>query len=146
MAQSDRLSTDSLINILMLYSVNTGLLPNVFSACVIVTVSSPNQYTVHRRTPPDLGFPQHLTMPNNLIWISIYFLLPKLELNSMLATLNARRHLRHLQETNRDVNLSIPLSQPSGSSMSNEAGSLTSSHHPGVEDQVNAIRQGGPYG
>ncbi|KAI0674273.1 hypothetical protein C8Q78DRAFT_1075936 [Trametes maxima] len=53
----------------------------------------------------------YATMPDNFIFIGFYFVLPKLFLNSLLATLNARRTLREGSGTL----VSIPLSATASS-------------------------------
>ncbi|KAI0250986.1 hypothetical protein BJV78DRAFT_517121 [Lactifluus subvellereus] len=65
--------SDTLINRLIIYSVNTGLITSVFSAAVLVSYN---------------------LMPSNLIFISFYFSLSKLYANSCLATLNTRRFVQ----------------------------------------------------
>jgi hypothetical protein len=65
--------SDTLINRLIIYSVNTGTLTSVFSVAVLVAYN---------------------TMPDNLIFIALYFTLSKLYANSCLATLNTRRFVR----------------------------------------------------
>jgi len=65
--------SDTLINRLIIYSVNTGLLTSVFSAAVLVSYN---------------------LMPVNLIFIALYFVLSKLYANSCLATLNTRRFVQ----------------------------------------------------
>lgn len=64
---------DTLVNKLMAYAVNTGLLTGAFSIACLVTYG---------------------TMPNNFIFISLYFVLSKLYANSFLATLNTRLVLK----------------------------------------------------
>jgi len=72
--------SDTLINRLIIYSVNTGLLTSVFSAAVLVSYN---------------------LMPINLIFIAFYFVLSKLFANSCLATLNTRRFV-HGRGTDRE--------------------------------------------
>jgi hypothetical protein len=62
--------SDTLINRLIIYSVNTGTLTSVFSAVVLATYN---------------------LMPTNLIYISLYFILCKLFANSCVGTLSTRR-------------------------------------------------------
>jgi hypothetical protein len=62
--------SDTLINRLIIYSVNTGMLTSVFSAAVLAT------YNI---------------MPINFVYMSLYFILCKLFANSCVATLNTRR-------------------------------------------------------
>ncbi|GLB41284.1 hypothetical protein LshimejAT787_0904990 [Lyophyllum shimeji] len=82
--------TDTLINILMAYTVNTGLIVGVDAA---------------------LGMITYIVMPRNFVFLGFYLLLSKLYLNSYLATLNAREDLRE----RADDHVSIHLSQMSGS-------------------------------
>ncbi|TDL18395.1 hypothetical protein BD410DRAFT_793282 [Rickenella mellea] len=65
--------TDSMISTLMLYTINTGVLTCICAVGCFVS---------------------YATMPNNFIFIGFYMLLPKLYLNALLATLNARDGLR----------------------------------------------------
>ncbi|KZV66854.1 hypothetical protein PENSPDRAFT_654563 [Peniophora sp. CONT] len=62
--------SDGVINRLIVFSVNTGALTSAFSLSVVVL---------------------YQVMPNNFIFIAIYFLVCKLYSNSCLATLNSRR-------------------------------------------------------
>ncbi|KAI0826653.1 hypothetical protein BC628DRAFT_1536642 [Trametes gibbosa] len=80
--------TDSIVRVLTLYSINTGAFT---SLCALLCLVS------------------YATMPNNFVFIAFYFVLPKLFLNSLLATLNARRPLR---EGSASM-VSIPLSTAS---------------------------------
>ncbi|KAH9999633.1 hypothetical protein BJV74DRAFT_162596 [Russula compacta] len=72
--------SDTLINRLIIYSVNTGMVTSICSAAVLIS------YNV---------------MPVNLIFISLYFILSKLYANSCLATLNTRRFV-HGRGTDRE--------------------------------------------
>ncbi|KAJ3556092.1 hypothetical protein NM688_g2216 [Phlebia brevispora] len=80
--------TDSLVRVLMMYSINTGALTSICALIVLVA---------------------YATMPNNFIFICFYFMLPKLFLNSLLATLNAREKLRD-NSSGPGGMVSIPLS------------------------------------
>ncbi|EIW53013.1 uncharacterized protein TRAVEDRAFT_53430 [Trametes versicolor FP-101664 SS1] len=62
--------TDSLISVMMRYSINTGLLTSICAILVLITYS---------------------TQPNNFVYMAFYFVYSKLYVNSLLATLNARR-------------------------------------------------------
>ncbi|VDB94431.1 unnamed protein product [Peniophora sp. CBMAI 1063] len=66
--------SERLIDRLIIFSVNTGALTAVASICVAVLFQ---------------------TMPNNFVFISVYFLVCKLYSNSCLATLNSRRGKGH---------------------------------------------------
>jgi len=83
-------TTDSIVNTLMLYTVNTGLIVAVDAA---------------------LGMITYAVMPHNFVFLGFYLLLSKLYLNSYLATLNARDDLRY----KTDDPVSIHLSQLSDS-------------------------------
>ncbi|KAI9465013.1 hypothetical protein BJY52DRAFT_1209854 [Lactarius psammicola] len=65
--------SDTLINRLIIYSVNTGALTSVFSAAVLASYN---------------------LMPSNLIYITLYFVLTKLFANSCVGTLNTRRFVQ----------------------------------------------------
>lgn len=79
--------TDSLIKVLMFYTVNTGM---------IVALDA------------SLGMIMYIVMPNNLIFLGFYLLMSKLYLNSYLAALNARGDLRDKRD---DTSVSIHISQ-----------------------------------
>jgi len=68
--------TDSIITILMLYTINTGLLTAIDAAMGLIT---------------------SLVMPNNFIFIAFYLQLSKLYTNAYLASLNSREGLRERQ-------------------------------------------------
>ncbi|KDQ53929.1 hypothetical protein JAAARDRAFT_38900 [Jaapia argillacea MUCL 33604] len=65
--------TDSLINVLTMYTINTGLLTAIDAAAGMIT---------------------YIVMPNNFVFIAFYLNLSKLYVNSYLASLNAREGLR----------------------------------------------------
>lgn len=65
--------TDSLITVLMLFSINTGLLTVLDAVASLIT---------------------YAVMPTNLIFFAIYLCQSKLFINAFLATLNAREGLR----------------------------------------------------
>ncbi|TDL20314.1 hypothetical protein BD410DRAFT_377452 [Rickenella mellea] len=81
--------TDSMISTLMLYCINTGLLTSVFSIGCLVS---------------------YATMPTNFVFIAFYAQLPKLYLNALLATLNARDAMRErINHTQAIVSQSQPM-------------------------------------
>ncbi|KAK7680565.1 hypothetical protein QCA50_016347 [Cerrena zonata] len=85
--------TDSIINILILYTINTGLLTSLSTlACLIM----------------------YAAMPTNYVFLALYFPLSKLYLNAFLATLNARDALRSAMTSGTPM--SIPLSTTAGKS------------------------------
>ncbi|KAF5319713.1 hypothetical protein D9619_008602 [Psilocybe cf. subviscida] len=65
--------TDSILRILMAYSINTGLLTSVAALACLIT---------------------YALWPQKFIFIGFYFVLSKLYVNSLLASLNARSSLR----------------------------------------------------
>ncbi|KZS91159.1 hypothetical protein SISNIDRAFT_414524, partial [Sistotremastrum niveocremeum HHB9708] len=67
-------STNSLVNTLIGYSVNTGLITSVTSTVCLFT---------------------YVAMPTNFVFLATYFPLSKLYVNAMLATLNCRDYLRN---------------------------------------------------
>ncbi|KAL1942966.1 hypothetical protein VTO73DRAFT_4637 [Trametes versicolor] len=71
-------NTDSLIAVIVLYSINTGLMTGVFGLLVFIFA---------------------LVMPNNLVYIGISIFGTKLYINSVLAVLNSRKSLN-----NRNLN------------------------------------------
>ncbi|RPD65457.1 hypothetical protein L227DRAFT_212549 [Lentinus tigrinus ALCF2SS1-6] len=77
---------DGVVRNLIMYSVNTCLLTTACSLAALIAYAA---------------------SPHTFIYISFYFLLPKLFLNSLLATLNARRSLR--DQISKD-GVQIPLS------------------------------------
>ncbi|OCH95407.1 hypothetical protein OBBRIDRAFT_822888 [Obba rivulosa] len=80
-------STDSVIRSLSIYSVCIAVLTSFFSiSCVIV----------------------YVTMPNTLAFMAIYFNLPGLLTNALLAGLNARVHLRQAVHSRGEI-ISIPI-------------------------------------
>ncbi|CCM04218.1 uncharacterized protein FIBRA_06385 [Fibroporia radiculosa] len=67
--------TNSVIRLLMIYSINTGALTTICSIiCLVIYATKP--------------------ISTKFVFIAVYFVLPKLYLNSLLATLNARQSLR----------------------------------------------------
>lgn len=71
--------TDSLINILIIYTVNTGLITALDAAAGMIT---------------------YIVMPDNFIFIAFYLNLSKFYVNSYLASLNARDIIREKSSGN----------------------------------------------
>jgi len=65
--------TRSMVNILMIYAINTGLITSIFSLTSFITFAA---------------------LPNTYVFLTMYFPLSKLYANALLATLNARDWLR----------------------------------------------------
>lgn len=76
--------SDTLINRLIVYSVNTGTLTSVFSAAVLASYN---------------------LMPSNLIYVALYFVLSKLFANSCVGTLNTRRFVHGRGTDNEAVTI-----------------------------------------
>ncbi|KLO14799.1 hypothetical protein SCHPADRAFT_293354 [Schizopora paradoxa] len=66
-------ATDSLITTLMIYAINTGLLTSICASLAVICFA---------------------IMPLNFIWLSFFWCLGKLYVNSLLASLNSRMQLR----------------------------------------------------
>ncbi|KAH9934882.1 uncharacterized protein B0H18DRAFT_491528 [Fomitopsis serialis] len=66
--------TEHIISVLMLYAIECGLLMSVSSIACLVTYAT--------------------LMPDNATFLAIFFVIPKLGINSLFATLNARYALR----------------------------------------------------
>jgi hypothetical protein len=77
--------SDTMINKLILFSINTGLLTSICAVMSLISIS---------------------VWPNTFIYIAFYFCLGRLYCNSLLATLNARKSLRG---DSRDENMSLSL-------------------------------------
>ncbi|KAH9850069.1 hypothetical protein C2E23DRAFT_931744 [Lenzites betulinus] len=82
--------SDALINKLIAFAVNTGLLTAVCSCLALITF---------------------VVLPDKLLYIAFFFLLGRLYANSLLATLNARKTLRDLS-TSQELSLSLRDIQP----------------------------------
>ncbi|KAI0339690.1 hypothetical protein BDW22DRAFT_580520 [Trametopsis cervina] len=65
--------TNSLLRVLMIYSINSGALTSLFAVVSLITFA---------------------TMPKNFIYLAFFLILPKLLLNAVLATLNACSRLK----------------------------------------------------
>jgi len=77
--------SDTMINKLILFSINTGLLTSICAVFSLISIT---------------------VWPNTFIYIAFYFCLGRLYCNSLLATLNARKSLRG---DSHDENVSLSL-------------------------------------
>jgi len=91
-------STDGIINTLILYSINNGLLTSVIAIA---------------------GFISFLAMPTNLVNFALNFVLGKVYSNSMLSTLNTRELLKK-QRGHIAIDLSSNTTLPASSTQSNK--------------------------
>ncbi|KAH8103351.1 hypothetical protein BXZ70DRAFT_925185 [Cristinia sonorae] len=78
--------TESLINILILYTINTGLLTAVDASAGLIMFA---------------------VMPDKLIYVTFYLQLSKLYVNAYLATLNARETLREKSFSNDPLSINL---------------------------------------
>ncbi|KAH9853719.1 hypothetical protein C2E23DRAFT_91919 [Lenzites betulinus] len=81
--------SDTLINKLMMFSVNTGILTSICACLSLITI---------------------LAMPNTFVYITFFFLLGRVYSNTLMATLNARKSLR--EASGGDLSLSLRDMQP----------------------------------
>ncbi|EIW64095.1 uncharacterized protein TRAVEDRAFT_138556 [Trametes versicolor FP-101664 SS1] len=81
-----------LVNRLIVFSVNTGLLTSVCACMSLITI---------------------LALPNTFVYICFFFLIGRLYSNSLMATLNARKSLRE-KSTIHDTSMSLRDINPSG--------------------------------
>lgn len=91
--------SDNLINRLMLFSINTGLLTSVCAVMSLISI---------------------VVWPDAFIYVAFYFCLGRLYCNSLLATLNVRKTIRH-DSCDEPMALSLhrarrPVDSPIGSS------------------------------
>ncbi|KAI0643753.1 hypothetical protein C8Q79DRAFT_1002351 [Trametes meyenii] len=84
--------SNTLINRLMVFAVNTGLLTSICACLSLITI---------------------LSLPNTFIYITFFFLVGRLYCNSLMATLNARKSLR--EASGNDVSVSLRDMQPAAS-------------------------------
>jgi len=96
--------TDSLVNVLMVYTINTGVMTSVVAILCLVLFA---------------------IMPHNYIFLALFFNLSKLYLNALLATLNARTSLRDQM----DVVSSIQLAGIAESRSDNSSKKVPTSPH-----------------
>ncbi|THV05231.1 hypothetical protein K435DRAFT_117739 [Dendrothele bispora CBS 962.96] len=92
--------TDSLITLLIIYSVTTGVLTSILDLIIIATFS---------------------TMPNNYIWLAFFWVAGKCYVNSLLAALNGRVSLR---EKAAPIQGSFLQFSPLGNDISRRSGNL----------------------
>ncbi|KAA1465966.1 hypothetical protein DENSPDRAFT_876136 [Dentipellis sp. KUC8613] len=75
-------ASDSMINKLILFTMNTGLLTSLDAICSLASIAA---------------------SPNTFIYICFFFTLGRLYSNSLLATLNARKAIRNGASSNEDT-------------------------------------------
>ncbi|TBU41892.1 hypothetical protein BD309DRAFT_230277 [Dichomitus squalens] len=88
--ESMRQSTVSMINVLMLYAINTGLVTSAVMLTCLITLGA---------------------LPNTLVFVGIYYTASKFYLNALLATLNVRKTIR---SHNAEASVTLPTGARSG--------------------------------
>ncbi|KAH9850851.1 hypothetical protein C2E23DRAFT_886910 [Lenzites betulinus] len=83
--------TDSVVELLVIYAINTGLLTSIFGV---------------------LAFVFALILPGNLIYAGISIVVAKLYANSVLAVLNSRRALQHRLLDDLPISISMHKAAP----------------------------------
>jgi len=78
--------SDTMINKLMVFSINTGLLTSICAVASLISIAA---------------------WPGTFIYIAFYFCLGRLYCNSLLATLNARKSLRAGESRSDEMSLSL---------------------------------------
>ncbi|TBU47391.1 histone acetylation protein-domain-containing protein [Dichomitus squalens] len=78
--------TDSVVTMLMVYSVNSGLVTSIIGTICVVT-----SLRVVAVVDPSHQF---AAMPTNFVWLSFFWVMGKCYVNSFLALLNSREMLR----------------------------------------------------
>ncbi|KAH9894219.1 hypothetical protein C8Q73DRAFT_745781 [Cubamyces lactineus] len=84
--------SNTLINRLMVFAVNTGLLTSVCACLSLITI---------------------VALPNTFVYICFFFLVGRLYSNSLMATLNARKSLR--EGSSNELSVSLRDIQPAAS-------------------------------
>ncbi|KAK7037535.1 hypothetical protein VNI00_011027 [Paramarasmius palmivorus] len=111
--------SNHMINRLMLFSINTGILTSLFACLSLITI---------------------LIFPDKLIYFCFYFIIGRLYANSLLATLNARRAIRNSQRST-PANDMHSLQEYSGSASRRRPGPSEIGRSPtGVQIQIETIR------
>ncbi|KAI0040387.1 hypothetical protein FA95DRAFT_884187 [Auriscalpium vulgare] len=103
--------SDTVINKLILFAANTGLITSMDAVCSLITIAA---------------------LPNTFIYISFFFAQSRLYSNSLMATLNARNSLRN----NLDSEGLISLTAMAGRSAATTAPSF---HPMGIRSQTNNV-------
>ncbi|EMD32295.1 hypothetical protein CERSUDRAFT_99686 [Gelatoporia subvermispora B] len=98
--------TDSMVQVLMLYSINTALLTSLCETTSFITV---RDNTTESSASITTSAVQFAAMPDTFVYYAFFTILPKLLLNSLLATYNGRNTVREASRANGDL-ISIPLS------------------------------------
>ncbi|KAG9225088.1 hypothetical protein CCMSSC00406_0008748 [Pleurotus cornucopiae] len=126
---------DSLVNTLMLYTINTGLfttfVPVSESLCILTCIAS---------LCTGLCFITYAIWPAELIFMGFYFCLSALYLNALLATLNARSSLRDKQHGVSTVPLELN-TWNTGSVVSKYPSHIVPSHDENSRHNSNLPRQ-----
>jgi len=95
-------SSDTMINILIAFSVQTGMLTSLCAIASLIAITA---------------------LPNSFIYICFYFFMGRLYCNSLLATLNVRGTIRERAHDSRGMSL-----HPMGSSSASSSGNRREIH------------------
>ncbi|KAF8270643.1 hypothetical protein EI94DRAFT_1722189 [Lactarius quietus] len=93
--------TDSIIASLMAYSINSGLLTSIFGVATSITVRI---FLVIYSFGAPLFYDQFAASPSSLLCVPFYWILSKCYVNSLLAMLNSRNHIRDRSTTDNPDN------------------------------------------
>ncbi|KAF5392313.1 hypothetical protein D9757_001612 [Collybiopsis confluens] len=91
--------SDTMLNKLTLFAVNTGALTSLCAVASLISVSPSSRNLLYKLVKVlDRPTLKILAAPNTFIYISFFFCMGRLYTNSLLATLNARKMIRSAGE------------------------------------------------
>ncbi|KAK0218775.1 hypothetical protein IW262DRAFT_1055067 [Armillaria fumosa] len=111
--------SNHVINRLILFSINSGLLTSICAIMSLVTI---------------------LALPNTLIYFCFYFLIGRFYSNSLLATLNARKGMRAMQSSSRGESHSLQERTQGGRLVGRLNGLMNQGDKTGIQVQIETIR------
>ncbi|SJL06632.1 uncharacterized protein ARMOST_09974 [Armillaria ostoyae] len=111
--------SNHVINRLILFSINSGLLTSICAVMSLVTI---------------------LALPNTLIYFCFYFLIGRFYSNSLLATLNARKGMRAMQSSSRGESHSLQERTQGGRLVGRFNGLMNQGDKTGIQVQIETIR------
>ncbi|KAK0234678.1 hypothetical protein EDD85DRAFT_969596 [Armillaria nabsnona] len=111
--------SNHVINRLILFSINSGLLTSICAIMSLVTI---------------------LALPNTLVYFCFYFLIGRFYSNSLLATLNARKGMRAMQSSSRGESHSLQERTQGGRLVGRLNGLMNQGDKTGIQVQIETIR------
>ncbi|KAI1784884.1 hypothetical protein LXA43DRAFT_1100908 [Ganoderma leucocontextum] len=90
-------STDSMINVLIMYAVNTGLLTSVFNILCLVFVSAPVTFCFD---PAPIQISKGFVFPQSFTYAAVDLVSSRLYASSLLAALNSRKVVLDIGSSN----------------------------------------------